>query len=225
MFGKKRGNIFSFLRVLALLIMDNKNLFLDKVSELFIQNGAKTVTMDDIAKEFSMSKKTLYQQYKNKEEVLKAVLNFQLSDIVFHMKEVEKVSTNPIERMLLREKNLQTVTQSNKTVFLRQLHKYYPVIFNEHILEVYSKISVIILHNIQIGRNEGYYRKDFNEAIYVKFMMQLFLSMEGSSLFKEEAKNPAHLCQSATEFFLCSILTPKGTEILTQLKTKYEELA
>ena len=46
--------------------MDEKTFFLSKASELFIENGAKTLTMDDVAKEFGISKKTLYQKYKNK---------------------------------------------------------------------------------------------------------------------------------------------------------------
>ncbi|HAI79685.1 MAG TPA: TetR/AcrR family transcriptional regulator, partial [Chryseobacterium sp.] len=58
--------------------MDKK--FLEKVVELFIDNGAKTLTMDDIAKEFGMSKKTLYQKYANKEALLEDVLAFKLEE-------------------------------------------------------------------------------------------------------------------------------------------------
>ena len=46
--------------------MEEKTNFLSKATQLFIENGAKFVTMDEIAKEFGISKKTLYQKYKNK---------------------------------------------------------------------------------------------------------------------------------------------------------------
>ena len=50
------------------------NQFLQKATELFIENGAKTLTMDDVAKEFGMSKKTIYQKYKNMEALLELSL-------------------------------------------------------------------------------------------------------------------------------------------------------
>ena len=47
--------------------MDDKKYFLEKLFEMFHIYGVKTLTMDDIAKEFSISKKTLYQKYSHKE--------------------------------------------------------------------------------------------------------------------------------------------------------------
>ena len=81
--------------------MAKKDHFIEKVSHLFIEYGAKTFTMDDIAKEFSMSKKTLYQQFKNKDELLEAVLDFQLEQmskgLLLHIKNTD---TNPHLKIL-----------------------------------------------------------------------------------------------------------------------------
>jgi AcrR family transcriptional regulator len=56
--------------------MEDKNFFLNKLLSMFRIYGAKTLSMDDIAKEFSISKKTLYQKYKNKEDLIHEVLEF-----------------------------------------------------------------------------------------------------------------------------------------------------
>ena len=50
--------------------MKNTRCTLDRLFDMFRTHGAKTLTMDDIAREFCISKKTLYQKYKNKEELL-----------------------------------------------------------------------------------------------------------------------------------------------------------
>ena len=53
-----------------------KETVLKKSLELFIQNGFKTVTMDDIAKELGISKKTIYQHFSAKDELVKATVDY-----------------------------------------------------------------------------------------------------------------------------------------------------
>ncbi|MCZ2085557.1 MAG: TetR/AcrR family transcriptional regulator, partial [Flavobacteriales bacterium] len=82
--------------------MDEKTIFLSKASELFINNGAKSVTMDEIAKEFGISKKTLYQKYKNKEELLEEVLEYKLHEVIDRLQYLDDNVENAIERMFCR---------------------------------------------------------------------------------------------------------------------------
>ena len=81
--------------------------FLHKVSELFIENGAKTLTMDEIAREFSISKKTLYQKYANKEALLEDVLKYNLENIIEKIAELDVKIVNAIERMFCRDEHIE----------------------------------------------------------------------------------------------------------------------
>ncbi len=56
--------------------MKNTRCTLDRLFDMFRTHGAKTPTMDDIAREFSISKKTLYQKYSHKENLICDVLDF-----------------------------------------------------------------------------------------------------------------------------------------------------
>ncbi|MFC6268770.1 TetR/AcrR family transcriptional regulator [Frigoriflavimonas asaccharolytica] len=196
--------------------MTDKNQFLQKVSELFYEQGAKSLTMDDIAKEFSMSKKTLYQQYTKKEELIAEVLQFILDEMVKNLQIDQIEDVNPIANMFCREQNMQEFSKSNRTLFIRQLQKYYPNLFENHLVEMDKKISTIIVGNIEKGRKLNLYRKDFDAAFYSKLLLHLFISVESSILFegensdkqREEEKN------EIMKFFLNSIATEKGTEIL-----------
>lgn len=197
--------------------------FLLKVAELFAENGAKTLTMDDIAKEFAMSKKTLYQLYKNKEDLLTEVLDYKLDLVVETLLLNDSKSENAIERMFLREKDFESFSRTNKTTFIRQLIKYYPSIYNQHILSIDEKISKIVTHNIKLGRQQGYYRTDFDERLYIKFLLQLMFSYENSPLFENEVNDRQCFCLEVMVFYMHSIATKKGKDFLKDFDFKQEE--
>ena len=123
--------------------------FLEKVADLFVVNGAKTLTMDDIAKEFGMSKKTLYQKYTNKEALLSDVLQFKLKEVIEKLNELAIKIENAIERMFCRDEQIEKAVQTNRSLFIRQLTKYYPTIFNQHMMHFSEKFTEVIIHNIK----------------------------------------------------------------------------
>ncbi|MDY3364051.1 TetR/AcrR family transcriptional regulator [Riemerella anatipestifer] len=204
--------------------MEDRIIFLKKVSELFVQNGAKSLTMDDIAKAFSISKKTLYQNYKNKEVLLEEVLDFLLKQLLEQLKAEEEKSLNPIEKMLLREPKIEQISENNRTVFVRQLIKYYPEIYNIHIVNVYKGIYEILKHNVIKGREQGLYEKDFDIKTYAKYFLELMFAFDSSPLFEEEQKiGRSNYCQGVVRFYLNAIVTPKGKEFLNQLTYNNEK--
>ncbi|MEJ8591187.1 TetR/AcrR family transcriptional regulator [Riemerella anatipestifer] len=204
--------------------MEDRIIFLKKVSELFVQNGAKSLTMDDIAKAFSISKKTLYQNYKNKEVLLEEVLDFLLKQLLEQLKAEEEKSLNPIEKMLLRETKIEQISENNRTVFVRQLIKYYPEIYNIHIVNVYKGIYEILKHNVIKGREQGLYEKDFDIETYAKYFLELMFAFDSSPLFEEEQRiGRSNYCQGVVRFYLNAIVTPKGKEFLNQLTYNNEK--
>ncbi|MBT0549390.1 TetR/AcrR family transcriptional regulator [Riemerella anatipestifer] len=204
--------------------MEDRIIFLKKVSELFVQNGAKSLTMDDIVKAFSISKKTLYQNYKNKEVLLEEVLDFLLKQLLEQLKAEEEKSLNPIEKMLLRETKIEQISENNRTVFVRQLIKYYPEIYNMHIVNVYKGIYEILKHNVIKGREQGLYEKDFDIETYAKYFLELMFAFDSSPLFEEEQKiGRSNYCQGVVRFYLNAIVTPKGKEFLNQLTYNNEK--
>lgn len=196
--------------------MEENKIFLKKVSDLFYMHGAKSLTMDEIAREFSMSKKTLYQQYKTKEVLIAEILNYILDEMVekLYLENIQDV--NPIANMFCREKNMDELSRSNRTLFVRQLQKYYPTLFENHLVAMDKKISAIIIENIKKGRKLGLYRDDFDANFYSKLLLHLFISIESSILFENEKTDEQRIKDQneIMKFFLHSIATEKGSEIL-----------
>lgn len=204
--------------------MENKDEFLEKVTRLFHLNGAKSLTVDDIAQKFGMSKKTLYQSYKNKEELLMEVLEFNFLKIYRLVSALQKdESLNPVESLMKQEKAIQEMMDEKDSVFICQLHKYYPNVFFQHQTAIAGRITDLFRDNLEKGIVQGLYRNDFNKELYIKFILQIFFSIKSSPLFEEiDSKN--WLCCNAVEFYVRAIATEKGLVELNKIKNIYEEM-
>lgn len=198
--------------------MEENNDFLKKATQLFVEHGAKTLTMDEVAKEFGISKKTLYQKYKNKEELLEEVLGYIQSKVIEKIKYLDLNIDNAVERMCCRDEELDDVSSSNRTIFIRQLIKYYPSIFNKRMLDFSEKISETMVHNIEIGRKQGYYRTNFDAEIYSKLFFQLVMSYDSSPFLDSSVIEREYFIKETLMMYMNAITTEKGKEVLKKIE-------
>ena len=197
--------------------MDRDIETLEKVSELFLEYGAKAVTMDDIAKHLRISKKTLYQKYKNKEVLLEETLALGIEKVLQKMKNLDEEIDNAVERMFARDEEIEKMSQTNNSIHLKQLIKYYPEIFNKHMLYLSEKLSEILIHNIERGRKQGLYRESFDEQFYAKVYFHLAMSFDGSPYFKTKGLSRKIYQEKTLMFYMNAITTDKGKMVIKKL--------
>lgn len=197
--------------------MEYKTKFLEKAAELFIEHGSKTLTMDDIAKEFGMSKKTLYQKYKNKDALLEEILAFKLNEIIEKMQRLDVEVENAVERMFCRDEQIERAVNSNQSLMIKQLIKYYPTIFNKHMVNFSEKFAAVLEQNIERGRAQGYYREDFNASVYARLFFQLMLSYDSSPYLEEVNIGRQEFQNEVMTFYMNAITTEKGKKILKKI--------
>lgn len=202
--------------------MEDKKIFLEKLLSMFRIYGAKTLTMDDIAREFSVSKKTLYQKYKNKEELIHEVLDFISTEAIEEVLRVQKLYECPIENFFLSGNNIDEITCQEKNAFVFQLLKYYPDVFNAHQKSISVKIKDIILQNYQKGVEMGYFRTDVPIDLYVKFIMSLLFSVDVSPIFEDE-EDKMSVSIAMKVFYLEAIVTDEGQKRLQEIKSKFQK--
>lgn len=211
---------FPFVSLHPKFIMEDKNHFLQKATELFIEHGAKTLTMDDVAKEFGISKKTLYQKYKNKEALLEDVLAFKLEEIITKMKKLDLEIDNAIERMFCRDEDIERAIMSNESTLIKQLVKYYPTIFIRHMTDFSDKFSEVLVHNIEKGRKQGYYRKDFDAKVYASVFFQVMMSYHNSMFIDTAEISMEKFRMLVMDFYMNAITTEKGKTELKKYNLK-----
>ncbi len=198
-------------------MMENNN-FLEKATALFLKYGPKTVTMDDVAKEFGMSKKTLYQIYANKDELLKAVLLFIVRNVINDVKRRMDEAEHPLELFLHTEASFADFMVEDRDIFMMQISRYYPEIFKEHSLSVFEEINAFLTEIIIEGRKKGMIRDDFDIRTYSKFIMILNQSAIESPFFENAFEHRAAIRAGIDGFYLNAILTEKGKLKLKELK-------
>ena len=142
--------------------MDVKSKILEAATETVMQHGIRTVTMDDISKHLGISKKTIYQYFKDKKELVNKVTQQ-------HMKEEEerflgavKESNDSVHELILVSHCLREAMKDMKMNLLNELQKYYPEAWKnyEYFKEEVMKKS--ITKTIIRGQQEGYFRKSID---------------------------------------------------------------
>ena len=149
-----------------------KNETIKKITDLFLKYGIKSVSMDDIARELCISKKTLYQYFSDKQDVVIKSVEYSIKEQISKIEEFGKIqSNNAIDILLLVSKELiSNGTKINMNINY-DLQKYYPKaweVLTKHRQEnVFERIS----ENIQKGIKEKLYRDNFNIDVISYFYM------------------------------------------------------
>ncbi len=199
---------------------EKKKIIVEKAIELFSRYGIRSVSMDDISGELGFSKKTLYQFFRDKQELVSVAMQVSLSEITNHFCKFENDTRNAIEQFLCHRKLLLEKLARYNHSLAYDLKKYFPVIYNE--LKDYRKEQLYKAHliNLKQGMEEGLYRSDLNADMIAKMMtvhhIYTFDAINGF-FTGEEVFNNDFLEQFITYHFN-GICTIKGLEILSKLR-------
>ena len=142
---------------------------------MFVRHGIKAITMDYIAGQMGMSKRTLYENFKDKDSLLLSCIQYLDEEGKKEVEEIRKKSTNSIEFFLLvYQSELQKLRLANQN-FFSDLKKYHPSVsaYYEADKEK-SKENFILL--LERGIYEGYIREDLNMEI-ITFLLGAQLEM------------------------------------------------
>ena len=193
-----------------------KNIIL-KATELFMKLGFKSVTMDDIAKEMGISKKTIYTHFNNKETIIGVVTDHVFETVCHDIDAICDLNQNPIQELYAIKKRVMQYMQKEKASPTYQLQKYYPAIYNNIKQRQFSYMQQCVVKNLNRGLEQSLYRKN----IEVQFVARIYFN--GITGIKEESLFPHTMFEGETlyemylEYHLRGIVTPKGRNILNQL--------
>jgi len=152
--------------------LETKNRIKAAAHDLVMKYGVRTVSMDDIAASVGMSKKTLYQYYQDKDELVKAVINDVLEDNKCSCDEFVNRAENAIHEVFLTmEMMVETFTEMNPSI-LFELQKYHPSAYQTFAKFKGEFIYQSIKANIERGKKEELYRDDINVEILSRYRME-----------------------------------------------------
>jgi len=200
----------------------NKELenILQKVAELYQKFGIKSVTMDDVARELGISKKTLYQHVENKYDLVSKVLEFTLQDRDCTIQKIIDKKLNAVEELLeVGIHIVKTIKEYNPSTEY-DLKKYYPELYKNLYDYRTKKMYDSILMNIQNGKKEGLFREDMDDEIIAKIQMSRFSNMKSDEFFNpDQVLQPKNILELFI-YHIRGIANKKGLEVLEQTLDK-----
>ncbi len=184
-----------------------KEKIISKASELFLKLGFKSVTMDDIAGEMCISKKTIYKYFCNKEILIEE------STAMVHKAIHQSIDTIVIKNHNAIEENFE-IRKMFKEMFkvgdaspVYQLKKHYPEIYDTVMTREITECNTVFKQNIEKGIEQGLYRKNIQIDTYVNFYYTLIFSINGNISSESEAQK---IELEALEYHTRAMATPEG---------------
>lgn len=194
-----------------------KQNILDKASELFLTLGFKSVTMDDIAHEMGISKKTIYSHYSNKTELIQDVAIHVLEKIFAGVQELIKERKNPIEELYDIKKYVLKHTRGDHSSPVQQLQKYYPKIYADLKFRQFDFMQHCVADNIHRGLEKGLFRDNLDITFVSRIYFIGITGIKDHDIFPDSDFPPLKLHELYLEYHLRGIVTPEGRKMLNKL--------
>lgn len=195
--------------------MDSKKLeIIDKATGIFLKYGIKSVTMDDMARELGMSKKTLYTYFNDKNDlvfqIIQAKTEFDRTQCFCAREEAE----NAVDEMFRVNAYVSMMMKNIHPSVFYDLKKFHPeamALLHEH---KWGFVRRMILENIVRGKKEGLYRSEFEDEIVARIYVGATDMISGGEAFADLDKTSDQVFDEIMKFQLFAMVNEKGHEYL-----------
>lgn len=184
-----------------------KEKIIANAKEMFLKLGFKSITMDDIAGEMCISKKTIYKYFANKELLIEESVAVIHKEVHQLMDEVISKNLNAIAENFEIRRMFGDMFKSSDTSPIYQLKKHYPEIFKNALKFQIEECEYCFRQNIEKGIIQGLYRKDINIQCYVTFYYYLIFNINENTASERDAYG---IELEALEYHTRAMATVKG---------------
>jgi len=193
---------------------------LESLQDLFTKFGIKSLTMDDIARQLGMSKKTLYLSFSNKKDLVKKVVEHKVLDIECGMDMVCAEGDNAIDELMGIGKKMNESLSDAHPSIMYDIQKYYPQAWKVLLSHKEEFAFNKMLANLKRGIEEGLYRDNLNPEVITKAYMVMTEAMMANQLALPGKFNFQQLHLELMRYHIRGIANSKGREYL---KNQFKE--
>ncbi len=187
-----------------------------KSTELFLTLGFKSVTMDDIANEMGISKKTIYVYFKNKTKLVEAT-TFRLFDVICDGIDcIFDKSSDPIKELYDIKMFVMEHLKNEKASPQHQLKKYYFEIHELLRKKQFEKMNSSISKSLSHGKDTGVFRANINVDFISRMYFNGMNGIKDQTIFPANTYTVAELMEDYLEYHLRAIVTEKGMKTLNK---------
>lgn len=203
--------------------METKDRILLGAEELFFKYGIKSVTMDDIAKHLAISKKTIYQFFEDKNELVETLMTEKLKQDECDIKHIQEESENVIVEVFSMMKHMGAMfAKVNPNIFY-DLQKYHPNAWKQFKLFKHDCLASLVENSIDRGIKEGLVRSDINAKVLALLRIEEIEMGMNVDIFPPDKFKMLDVQITLIDHFLHGICTLKGHKLINKYKQLSEE--
>ena len=187
---------------------------------LFMEYGLRSVTMDDIAKHLGMSKKTIYQNFKDKEDIIVQATTKYFQAEHKLVDEIAGGADNAVDELYRLTVYIREQMKNTNTSVLYDLQKYYQRAWNDYKAFKHNVIYDSVIRNLNRGISEGYFRRDINPEILAHLRVGEIELSFNKNYFPNNKFTLVEVHEQLFEHFTYGILSEKGFKLFETYKQK-----
>lgn len=204
--------------------LETKEKILKGTEELFMRYGVRSISMDDIARHLSVSKKTLYQHFADKEDLVVAISKSHLETQRKMYEAIRDSSSDSIEHMAKISIRMRQEMDSMNPVMLFDIQKFHPKAWAVW-LGFKKGVTLEIINNLKQGIQEGYVREEVNPEILALMRIELIQAVFNEEIFPRGKYKLSDVQSQLFDQFVYGVVTDKGRKLYQKYKSKSTELS
>lgn len=149
--------------------MELKERIINQATRMFFESGIKSVRMDDIAAACGISKRTLYENFSDREDIIRKSIEYHYKNNENIVKERLDKAENAIDEFWMLFDLGSDFRDSNRRI-VQDLLKFYPAIFNDFMVDHQNRVVAINRERIERGIEEGVIIKEIDSTLMSKLL-------------------------------------------------------
>jgi TetR/AcrR family transcriptional regulator, cholesterol catabolism regulator len=203
--------------------MQNEERIIIAATELFYRFGIKSITMDDVSKHLSMSKKTLYQFFRDKNDLVEKCCKTDLLNRLCSFEVIIGRAKDPIDELIQMMQFMESkFAQMNPNIFF-DMQKYHPSAWSLFKEFKEKQLMKMIENNLKRGIDLGLYRKDINIPVMARLRIEEVEMGFNSMIYPPDKFKIPDVQMALFSHFLHGITTLKGHKLINLYRQITEE--
>lgn len=194
--------------------MEIKDRIQEKAEELFLRFGVRSITMDEIASQLGISKKTIYQAFTDKEELVFMVFDNMLTKCSTDCMADRARAENAIHELFLAIDMMEGFLKTMNPYILYDLEKYHPAVFKRFLAFKNDFLYKCVKDNVEWGIKEELFRADINVEIVSRFRIGTAMLSLDATTFPHNKFNVLEVEVQLLLLYAYGLATPKGNKLI-----------